>query len=195
MWALAFLVKTAAALLPASAHFKAQRFSRTMQISCCAQPEPGRQQDHVLVTDRELIEQATRRPYALLFNPRTDNEGIYSLQLPEEECADEDASREIVVCFEVLDDAQRYADMLLAQDFPEARPVEIDLHQLFEFCDEGGHILGLARQGSLIIPPIANAAEWAWNPGESAEALEPSSAETQKQRAALEAIFSKNDEL
>ena len=154
---------------------------------------PPPQPDHTLLTDRDAIADATRRPCALPVSPASGSEGIYSLQLAGEGDAG-DEEREIVVCFEDLDDAERYATMLTAQDFPEARPVSVPIEQLFDFCDEGGHILGLARRGSLIVPPQANAEAFGWSPGTSAEASEPMSDEAEAQRAALEALFSMEPE-
>ena len=48
------------------------------------------------------------RAFALVFNARTDNEGIYSRRTGTE-------GVDVVLCFEEKDDAERYAMMLTAQ--------------------------------------------------------------------------------
>ncbi len=55
--------------------------------------------------------------YVLLFNARTENEGIHTLHLE---------GQDIVLMFEHEDDAIRYALMLEAQDFPEATAEGMD---------------------------------------------------------------------
>ena len=120
----------------------------------------------------------------MVFNPRTENEGIYSRRSGED-------GVDMILCFEEHEDAERYAVMLTAQDFPEATPVEMDTRMLLDFCDEGGitpaqfdasagqvraappgaccnllrsggHSLGLVRQGSLVVPPEANVPMFDW---------------------------------
>lgn len=55
--------------------------------------------------------------------------------------------------FEDIDDADRYASMLSATDFPSATSVHVETRMLLEFCREGGHLLGLVRNGTLVMPP------------------------------------------
>lgn len=63
--------------------------------------------------------------------------------------------------------------MLAAQDFPEASPVEMDTRTLFDFCDEGGHTLGLVNRDVIIIPPETNVPMFDWSPGSSMEGTLP----------------------
>ena len=49
------------------------------------------------------------RVHVLLFDAGTDSEGIHSLEI---------AGRTVVLLFENPDDAERYAGLLEAQDFP-----------------------------------------------------------------------------
>lgn len=128
-----------------------------------------------------------RRAFVLVFNPRTDNEGIYSRR----EGVD---GIDWILCFEEVEDAERYAMMLLMQDFPEPTPVEMDARFLLEFCEEGGHSLGLVRSGTVLLPPETNVPQFDWSPGTSAEGeMAPetmSLEELDEQRQALDSLFS-----
>ena len=64
------------------------------------------------------------RVWALLFNAGSDEEGIYSRRL---------GKTNLVLTFEEEDDAERYAEMLVATDFPSAAPVEVSSATLVEF--------------------------------------------------------------
>lgn len=135
---------------------------------------------------RRLTILETRRAYALVFNPRTDNEGIYSRRSGEN-------GVDMILCFEEHDDAHRYAEMLAAQDFPVPTPVEMDTRTLLDFCDEGGHMLGLVRCDMLVVPPEANVPMFDWSPGTSVEGELPpeemSTAELDQRRRMLEALL------
>gem|GEM_PF-3889562 len=52
---------------------------------------------------------APKQVYVLLFNARSENEGIHTLQI---------GDRNVVLMFESEDDAIRFGGMLEAQDFP-----------------------------------------------------------------------------
>ena len=114
--------------------------------------DAARAAEHALFeTDEEAL-RSVGKAWALLFNPGGDSEGIYSRRLPAE---DDEADRgvDLVVTFEEYDDASRYAAQLVATDFPEATPTEVDTSQLLEFCQGSGHLLGLVRSGTLVVPP------------------------------------------
>jgi hypothetical protein len=66
------------------------------------------------------------RVFVLLFNARTENEGIHTIQL---------GDRHKVLMFESEDDATRFGVMLEAQDFPEPAVEAIDDREIKEFCD------------------------------------------------------------
>jgi len=139
-------------------------------------------------TNEEALLDA-RTAYALLFNVGSGNEGIYSRRLPTD-----DGGLDLVVTFEDEDDANRYAGMLEADDFPEASPSEVETRDLLEFCSEGGHVLGMVRRGTLVVPPSGTVDEFEWSPGASAEGLqeEPigqSKEELEAQRSSLEALL------
>ncbi|KAL1515637.1 hypothetical protein AB1Y20_002255 [Prymnesium parvum] len=126
-----------------------------------------------------------RRAFALIFNPGTPNEGIYSRRSAD--------GIDMILCFEDEQDAQRYSIMLAAQDFPEADPVELDTHMLLEFSEEGGHTLGLVAKGKLVVPPEANVPMFDWSPGTSEEGTLPpeemSMDELDQRRSMLESLL------
>ena len=124
------------------------------------------------------------RVWALLFNAGSDEEGIYSRRL---------GKTNLVLTFEEEDDAERYAEMLVATDFPSAAPVEVSSATLVEFCSEGGHLIGLVRAGSLIMPPDETVEEFDWAPGSARtadiEAIGMAQEDLDASRASLEALF------
>lgn len=140
------------------------------------------------VTDEEALKSA-RVAYALLFNVGSGNEGIYSRRLPTET----GGGLDLVVCFEDEDDALRYAEMLSADDFPSASPSQVATADLLDFCQEGGHVLGLVSRGTLVVPPQATVPEFEWSPGTSEEGAEEVKGERKKEldaaRSALEALL------
>lgn len=121
--------------------------------------------------------------FALLFNPGSSNEGIYSRRLP----SAAGSTMDLVVCFEDEDDAKRYSDMLHADDFPEAAPCAVEMGALMAFCEEGGHTLGMVRHGQLVVPPSATVEQFEWSPGVSEEGLQLGEPRDEASQAALEA--------
>lgn len=83
--------------------------------------------------------------------------------------------------------------MLIATDFPSASSVQVESRSLVEFCDEGGHLLGLVRRGALVVPPEETVEEFDWSPGESSEAHEQAcgmaAEELDASRRSLQALF------
>ncbi|MCH2543941.1 MAG: DUF3110 domain-containing protein, partial [Candidatus Atelocyanobacterium sp. ALOHA_A2.5_9] len=63
--------------------------------------------------------------YALLFNIRTENEAIHTVQI---------GDRNKILMFESEDDATRFSVLLEAQDFPAATVEEFDQEEIMEFC-------------------------------------------------------------
>ena len=106
----------------------------------------------------------------------------------------------MVVCFEDEDDALRYADMLSADDFPSASPSQVATEDLLEFCQEGGHVLGLVKRGTLVVPPQATVPEFEWSPGTSEEGESLRAVEGEKKeeldaaRSALETLLQQTSE-
>ncbi|MEL7359520.1 MAG: DUF3110 domain-containing protein [Cyanobacteria bacterium J06560_6] len=93
--------------------------------------------------------------YVVLFNARTENEGIHSLQMD---------ARQLVLMFEVEDDATRFAIMLEAQDFPPASVEAFDQEEIEEFCESAGYEPVLVEEGTLLTPPETMVEETLWDP-------------------------------
>ena len=68
--------------------------------------------------------------HVLLFDAGTDQEGIHSLELN---------GRTVVLLFEDGDDAERYAGLLEAQDFPVPTVESLDREEMELFCGEAGY--------------------------------------------------------
>lgn len=70
------------------------------------------------------------RVHVLLFDAGSDQEGIHSIELQ---------GRTVVLLFEDPDDAERYAGLLEAQDFPVPTVEALDRQEIELFCDEAGY--------------------------------------------------------
>ncbi len=68
--------------------------------------------------------------HVLLFEARTDNEGIHSLEVQ---------GKTVVLMFENKDDAERYCGLLEAQDFPKPSVEPIESEEIIKFCLEAGY--------------------------------------------------------
>ena len=96
------------------------------------------------------------RVHVLLFDAGTDSEGIHSLEI---------SGRTVVLMFENPDDAERYAGLLEAQDFPVPAVEELDREDVELFCREAGYESRLIESGFVpnsdeerlfMAPPEAN---------------------------------------
>ena len=134
------------------------------------------------------------RVFVLLFNARTENEGIYSIWLRDVEGVE----RNCVLMFEDEDDATRYAGLLEAQDFPLATVEPIEDDEVREFCQEAGYECQLVAQGELAIPMDSNRSpdDMAWQvdgsdakPMSDEEASSMSAAELERIRRRLEGLL------
>jgi len=76
------------------------------------------------------LREPRERVHVLLFDAGSDQEGIHSLEL---------GGRTVVLLFEDPDDAERYAGLLEAQDFPVPSVEALDRRELEQFCDEAGY--------------------------------------------------------
>lgn len=94
--------------------------------------------------------------HVLLFDAGGDQEGIHSLELQ---------GRTVVLLFEDPDDAERYAGLLEAQDFPVPSVEAIDREEMEIFCAEAGYearfvpsgfLPESAEERLLIAPPERN---------------------------------------
>lgn len=93
--------------------------------------------------------------YVLLFNARTENEGIHAETMN---------GQNIILMFEHEDDAVRYALMLEAQDFPAATVEGFDQAEIEEFCESAGYGHRLVPEGTLAVPPDQNLEQITWDP-------------------------------
>lgn len=112
--------------------------------------------------------------YILLFNAGTDNEGIHTVQM---------GDRNTILMFKEEDDALRYAGLLEAQDFPQAKVEAIDSEEVEQFCRQADYDSKIVEPGQLEIPPERNVEDFSWEE------------ESKQQEAAPEAESMPNDEL
>ena len=132
--------------------------------------------------------------HVLLFDAGSDSEGIHSLEM---------AGKTVVLLFENPDDAERYAGLLEAQDFPVPTVETIDRDEVELFCRDAGYEARFIESGfvpnsdeerQFMAPPEANLDVTNWKddaaiPEESATASDPaespSSAESSAELDAL----------
>ena len=94
------------------------------------------------------------RVYILLYNAGTDNEGIHTVQV---------GDRNKILMFAEKDDAERYALMLEAQDFPTPTVESIDEEEVKAFCQSADYDCELVEPGKLALPPERNLESTDWN--------------------------------
>lgn len=125
------------------------------------------------------------RIYVLLFNAGTDNEGIHTLKVNDQD---------VVLMFENEDDATRFGLMLEAQDFPSPTVEGFDQEEIEEFCQGVNYSCRLVPEGSLAVPPEGRVEALDWDPDnpEAAKAAEESpmsAAELDRMRQQLEKLL------
>jgi hypothetical protein len=112
------------------------------------------------------------RVHVLLFDAGSEAEGIHSLELN---------SRTVVLLFEAMDDAIRYAGLLEAQDFPEATVEAIPRPDIEAFCVQAGYearfvpagfMPSTAEERLLLAPPENNLDTEAWKNQQGSESNE-----------------------
>lgn len=106
------------------------------------------------------------RVFVLIFNARTENEGIHTVRIGDPEAALPGAGRNQVLMFESEDDATRFALMLEAQDFPTATVEAMDSEEIKEFCESADYDWELIPDGALALPPETNVEQTDWQPEE-----------------------------
>ncbi len=126
--------------------------------------------------------------FVLLFNARTENEGIHTIRIGEHNW---------VLMFEEEDDATRYALLLEAQDFPSPTIEVMEQEEIEEFCQSAGYHCQLVPKGFvpqsdtdrlLMVPPETNVEETDWQPEEAPP--EPiADAELERIRRQLEGLL------
>ena len=115
------------------------------------------------------------RVNVLLFDAGSDSEGIHSLEI---------AGRTVVLLFENPDDAERYAGLLEAQDFPVPTVESLDREDVELFCRDAGYEARFVASGFVpesdeerlfMAPPEANRDVSQWKDEESLPEPETSS--------------------
>ncbi|MBM5823890.1 MAG: DUF3110 domain-containing protein [Cyanobacteria bacterium M_surface_10_m2_119] len=111
--------------------------------------------------------------HVLLFDAGSDQEGIHSLEIQ---------GRTVVLLFEDRDDAERYAGLLEAQDFPVPTVEPLDREEMELFCSQAGYEARFVPAGFLpqsaedrllIAPPERNMDVTQWQDQDSADAGSP----------------------
>ena len=112
--------------------------------------------------------------HVLLYDAGQDSEGIHSLEL---------SGQTVVLMFENRDDAERYAGLLEAQDFPTPSVEALDQHEVELFCTEAGYEARLVETGFvpktdderlMLAPPSSNRDVSNWQSEESeADSTQP----------------------
>ena len=119
--------------------------------------------------------------HVLLYDAGQDSEGIHSLEL---------SGSTVVLMFENPDDAERYAGLLEAQDFPVPSIEALDREEIEIFCREAGYEARLVESGFvpktdeerlLLAPPSANRDVTGWQDHEPTTSTETAPAETTDQ--------------
>ncbi len=128
--------------------------------------------------------------FVLLYNARTENEGIHTLRLS----APNGSQHNIVMMFESEDDATRYAILLEAQDFMTPTVEGMESEDIEEFCEQAGYGCKLIPEGFVpksaaervfLAPPETNLDRTDWTPeGKS----EPTEAESEYAETELDDI-------
>ncbi len=138
-----------------------------------------------------MLQPLPMQVFILLFNARTDNEGIHTLKLTDPEVGE----RNIVLMFESEDDATRYSLMLEAQDFPVPTVEAIAAEEVEGFCQDAGYECTLVPEGTLVVPPETAADELDWQadgkPSQASDddASEFSATELERIRKRLEGLL------
>ncbi|GGA32730.1 DUF3110 domain-containing protein [Okeania sp. KiyG1] len=120
--------------------------------------------------------------FVLLFNARTENEGIHTIQI---------GDRNKVLMFESEDDATRFGVLLEAQDFPSPTVEEFDQEEIMEFCRGVNYEWEVIPAGSLEIPPENNVenTDWQLDADQMSEKAENSEFDLDRIRRQLEGLL------
>eukprot|EP00639_Heterosigma_akashiwo_P028559 CAMPEP_0194680692 /NCGR_PEP_ID=MMETSP0295-20121207/11604_1 /TAXON_ID=39354 /ORGANISM="Heterosigma akashiwo, Strain CCMP2393" /LENGTH=334 /DNA_ID=CAMNT_0039566465 /DNA_START=8 /DNA_END=1013 /DNA_ORIENTATION=- len=103
----------------------------------------------------ELLKSIKEFGFILLYNVGTDNEGIYTLSIGEEN---------IALGWENKLEAQKYAMMLKAQDFFVPTPEMIPTEEMVIFCKDSNCLFEVVPKGSNLTPPEANVPDPEYDP-------------------------------
>ena len=125
---------------------------------------------------------APKRVFVLLFNARTENEGIHTIRI---------GDRNTVLMFESQDDATRFGVMLEAQDFPGVTVEEMEAEEIEEFCLGADYDAELIEEGMLAMPPQTNVekTDWQVDADKTDENKEPELSDLDRIRRQLEGLL------
>ena len=127
--------------------------------------------------------------HVLLFDAGSENEGIHSLELN---------GTTVVLLFEDRDDAERYAGLLEAQDFPAPTVEELDRGEMEEFCTNAGYEARFVPAGFLpqtpeerllIAPPERNMDVTSWREQGDPDPINSDNTELEDFRRRLEGLL------
>ena len=116
--------------------------------------------------------------HVLLFDAGSDSEGIHSLEV---------SGRTVVLLFENPDDAERYAGLLEAQDFPAPKVEGLEREDVEIFCRDAGYEARFIETGFVpsndeermyMAPPEANRDVANWKDTDASEAVSDSSTQS-----------------
>jgi len=86
--------------------------------------------------------------YVLLYNARTDNEGIHTISHQE---------KETILLFEASADATNFAQQLRKQNFPVPSVETMETETIISFCQEEGYDWRFVPEGTDETPPVESA--------------------------------------
>jgi hypothetical protein len=124
--------------------------------------------------------------YVVLFNARTENEGMHSLRI---------GDHHQVLMFEVEEDALRFSNFLEAQDFPPSTVEAFEPEEIEEFCEQAGYEALRVPDGALLMPPETMVEKTLWDPNVAPDDVargsiqDASSDEMDRIRAQLEKLL------
>jgi hypothetical protein len=85
--------------------------------------------------------------FVLALNGRED-EGLYAVE--------NDEGDRILYLFKEEDDAERFAGLLEADDFPQLTVIEVDDEPTIKICEENKYNYVIIDENDLVIPPRDN---------------------------------------
>lgn len=122
----------------------------TLSLFCCtavvAEFDWGLSQ----LVDNSISQAVNNTVYILLLNSQTENEAIHTIYFQ---------GRNQVLAFESFEDANRFSQKLIRQDFPAPTVEAIDAKEIENFCRTNDYDYELIPQGKEIVPPLDNG-EW-----------------------------------
>jgi hypothetical protein len=127
--------------------------------------------------------------HVLLFDAGSEQEGIHSLEIN---------GRTVVLLFEDRDDAERYAGLLEAQDFPVPTVEVLDRREMEQFCSQAGYEARFVPAGFvpenpedrlLIAPPERNMDVTHWQEEQPREPISSGDPDLEAIRRQLEGLL------